>query len=90
MISSLCFLPRGAAKAQPDQQELSIEEMNELVQKQSGMSLDELNQTGDDKNAEAADSESDADGDASMDDDEKKDAINEKEEQLLRELKMGQ
>jgi hypothetical protein len=95
MISSLCFIPRGAAKETPDQQELSAEEMDQLIQKQAGMSLQQLDDAEEDapaatsSTAEAAmsDSDVDADGDAEMDDEKKE--TDDKEAQLLKELKMG-
>ena len=45
MISALAFVPRGASKETPEQQELSAEEMNELIQKQAGMTMEELVRT---------------------------------------------
>jgi hypothetical protein len=42
MLSCLAIVPRGAAKEVPDQQELSAAELNALVQKQAGMSMEEL------------------------------------------------
>lgn len=42
MISCLSLIPRGAAKETPEQQELSAEEMEQLIQKQAGMSMQEM------------------------------------------------
>jgi len=42
MLSCLAIVPRGAAKEVPDQQELSAAELNALVQKQAGLSMEEL------------------------------------------------
>lgn len=101
MLSSLAFIPRGAAKATPDQQELSAAEMDQLIQKQAGMSLSELDGADEEEEAptsstaEAAMSDSDADDDnAEMeekkDDEDDEEVIDDKEAQLLKELKMGQ
>lgn len=45
VISALAFVPRGAAKETPEQQELSAEEMDQLIQKQAGLTMDELVRT---------------------------------------------
>ena len=41
MLSTLCFIPKGAAKEVPEQYELSKAEIDMLVEQQSGMSLEE-------------------------------------------------
>jgi len=136
MISCLALIPRGAAKETPEQQELSAEEMEQLIQKQAGMSMQEMvdrttretdarstraccgrpmrllalrtahaplfsltvfslrlqNETGEDEEADAAPAGDSSD--AEMDDEEKKaeaeEPLDDKEAQLLKELKMGQ
>jgi hypothetical protein len=42
MISALAFIPRGAAKETPDQTELSKEEIDMLVAKQAGLSVEQV------------------------------------------------
>ena len=41
MISTVCFLPRGCMNENPQQYELHSEEINELVQRQAGLTLEE-------------------------------------------------
>lgn len=98
MISALAFIPRGAAKETPEQQELSAEEMDMLIQKQAGMSLSQLDEDAPDAAAASAVAKSATaagDSDAEMDDEEEKKAdaeeegMDDKEAQLLKELKMG-
>jgi len=93
MLSCLAIIPRGAAKAVPEQQELSAEEMDALVQKQAGMSMKEIAEDG--ATDEAAAAAANADSDADMDDDEEKksDSVaagvtDPKEAALLKELGM--
>jgi len=52
MLSTLCILPRGVAAAEPVQQELSSDEINQLVLKQAGMQLQDVH-TGEETDAAA-------------------------------------
>lgn len=100
MISALSFIPRGAAKEVPEQAELSAEELEQLVQKSAGMTLDELDDAppaDDDSEEEMSDSDA---SDKDMDEQKEGEGAGaadaasdpealDKEAQLLKELKMG-
>src|SRR4051794_33465616 len=72
MISALCFVPRGAALAEPLQSELSAAEMEQLLAKSAGLSLAELDadEEGAAEATASAAAAAAADGDAEADTDE--------------------